>query len=701
MKKLLVVALSASLLFSSCAKQEVNPLMADWDTPFGIPPFESIQLSHYKPAYEEGMRQHNKEIEDIINNPDEPTFENTIAAYDNSGSLLRRVTPIFSSLNSVYASPEVLALAKELSPMTSRHYNQISFNQGLFARVKSVYEKRESLGLTQEQMRLLTEMYDGFVRNGADLPEDKREELMEINSKISSLQLAFGQNLLEETGSFKLIIDNEEDLAGLSEAVIKAAQLRGEQSEETKGKWVFGLDNPSIMPFLQQSSKRDLRKQILDAYLNRCNNNNEFDNKDVISQLIDLRLQKANLLGFDNFADYQLQTRMAKKTENVYNLLNQLWTPALSAAKRELSDMSKIAREMGDNIGVLETHDWRYYFEKAMESKFNLTDDQLRPYFMIDNVRDGIFYVSNQLFGITFQQIDNVPLPHPEATAYECLDKDGTHLGILFMDMFARPGQKRGGAWCSGFRSQVYENGVRVAPLVTIVGNFTRPIGDKPALLSLDEVETFFHEFGHALASLLKDVSYYGVGVMTRDFVELPSQIMEHWAFEPQVLRVYAKHYETGEVIPQELIDKMESAGKYGQGFATTEYLASSFLDMDFHILTSIPENFHAVDFETQSMNKIGLISQIPPRHRTTYFNHTFGGGYTAGYYSYIWAEVLDSDAYQAFVETGDIFNKEVANKLRYEILARAGQDEAMTLYVNFRGQEPGIEPLLKNRGLK
>lgn len=688
---------------SSCKQKESaqNPLLAEWNTPYGIPPFEQIKLEHYMPAYLEAMEQHKAEIQAIINNPAEPDFENTIVAYDNSGSLLSKISPVFSSLNSVNASPEVLALAKELSPLTSRHYNEISLNDSLFVRVKSVYEKRDQLGLDAEQMRLLTEMYKDFVRSGADLPADKKEELKKINSEISALQLAFGQNLLAETDNFKLVIDNEEDLAGLSESLKAAALKRAEKDSATLGKWVFGLDNPSIIPFLQQSEKRELRKQILDAYLNRCNNNNEFDNKEVIKKLVDLRLQRAKIMGYETFADYQLVIRMAKNPAAVYNLLNQLWKPALASAKKELSDMESVAKAMGHNIGKLEAHDWRFYFEKAMSSKFDLSDDQLRPYFKIDNVRDGIFYVANNLFGITFTQIENVPLPHPEATAFECKDADGTHLGVLFMDMFARPGAKRGGAWCSGFRSQVYKNGERVAPLVTIVGNFTRPVGDDPALLSTDEVETFFHEFGHALASLLKDVRYYGVGGMTRDFVELPSQIMEHWAFEPEVLKVYAKHYQTGEVIPQELIDKMERAGKYGQGFATTEYLAASFLDMDFHILKSIPQNIDVLEFEKASMNKLGLISQIPPRYRSTYFSHTFGGGYTAGYYSYIWAEVLDSDAYQAFVETGDIFNKEVAAKLRKEILARAGQDEAMTLYVNFRGKEPGIDALLKNRGLK
>ncbi|OFX77592.1 MAG: peptidase M3 [Bacteroidetes bacterium GWE2_39_28] len=703
MKKFFYMALAAGVLFTSCTgkKADVNPLLAEWNTPFGIPPFEQIKLDHYMPAYLQAMDVHRAEIEAIVNNQEAPTFDNTIVAYDNAGALLSKISPIFSSLNSVNASPEVLALAKELSPLTSKHYNEISLNGGLFLRVKAVYDAKDSLNLDEEQMRLLTEMYKGFVRSGAELAEDKKEELKKINAEISALQLAFGQNLLAETDGFKLVIDNEADLAGLSEALKTSAAKRGEKDSIYNGKWVFGLDNPSIIPFLQQSEKRELRKEILNAYLNRCNNNNEYDNKDVIAKLVDLRLQRAKILGFETFADYQLESRMAKTPAAVYNLLNQLWKPALASAKRELADMNQVVKANGDKIDKLEAYDWRFYFEKAMASKFNLSDDQLRPYFMIDNVRDGIFYVANSLYGITFTQINNVPLPHSEASAFECKDADGSHLGILFMDMFARPGAKKGGAWCSGFRSQVYKDGERVAPLVTIVGNFTRPSGDKPALLSTDEVETFFHEFGHALASLLKDVRYYGVGGMTRDFVELPSQIMEHWAFEPQVLKVYAKHFETGEVIPQELIDKMEKAGKYGQGFATTEYLAASFLDMDFHILKSIPENIDVLKFEENSMNKLGLISQIPPRYRSTYFSHTFGGGYTAGYYSYIWAEVLDSDAYQAFVETGDIFNKEVAAKFRKEVLARAGQDEAMKLYVNFRGTEPGIDALLKNRGLK
>lgn len=689
-------------IMTSCGekKQVDNPLLAEWDTPFQIPPFESIKTEHFMPAYVEAMAQHKAEIDSIVNNPEAPTFENTIVAYDNSGELLNRVSSVFGSVSGVASSPEVLTLAKELSPLTSKHSSEIELNEGLFKRIKAVYEKRDSLKLDAEQMRLLTETYKDFVRSGADLPADKKEELKKIDEEISALHLAFGQNLLKETDAFKLVIEKEEDLKGLSENTIAAAAKRAEKDSTLKGKWVFGLDNPSVMPFLQQSENRDLRKKILEAYLNRCNNNNEQDNKEVIKKLLNLRLKKAHLMGYENFAQFQLETRMAKTPEAVYDLLNKLWKPALASAKREADDMRAIIKEEGGNF-ELEAADWRFYFEKAMNKKFELNDNLLRPYFKLENVREGIFYVANQLFGITFTQLENVPLPHPEAVAFECKDADGSHLGVLFFDMFSRPGEKRSGAWCSGFRSQKYKDGVRVAPLVTIVGNFTRPVGDKPALLSIDEAETMFHEFGHALASLLKNVHYQGVGGYVRDFVELPSQIMEHWAFEPQVLKVYAKHFETGEVIPQELVDKMIKAGKYGQGFATTEYLAASLLDMDYHIMKEIPANLDVIAFEAKTLGDRGLISQIPPRYRSTYFQHTFTGGYTAGYYSYIWAEVLDSDAYQAFVEKGNIFDKETATKFRKEILERAGQDDAMNLYVNFRGKQPGIDALLANRGLK
>lgn len=692
MKKLILPFL-AVLMMTACT--ETNPLLGEWNTPFEIPPFEQVRPKHYLPAYIKAMEVHSAEIDAITSNPEPATFENTIVAYSNSGELLSRVSAVFGSASGVKSNEEIKAIARELSPLTSAHSNKISLNEELFARIKEVYDNRDNLGLEEDQMRLLTEIYKGFARNGANLPADKKEELKKINTELSANQLAFGQNLLKET-EWTFLVENEEDLAGLSEAQINTAATRAQQAG--KEGWLFGLDNPSVMPFLQSADNRDLRITMLDAYLNRCNNGNEYDNNQVIKNLITLRLQKANLLGYEDYAAYVLEERMAKNADAVYSLLNQLWTPALEVAKAELADIEALAAK--DGITEVVAADWRYYFEKSMQSKYNISDEELRPYFQLENVREGIFFLANKLFGITFEQLDNVPLPHHEAVAFECKEADGTTLGILFMDMFSRPGEKRGGAWCGGFRSQYYKDGVRVLPLVTIVGNFTRPSGDKPALLSTDETETFFHEFGHALASLFCDVRYKGLGRMTRDFVELPSQIMEHWVFEPELLKEYAKHYETGEVIPAELIEKLDKAGKYGQGFATVEYLAASFLDMDFHVLKSIPEDLEPIGFENKVLGERGLLSQIPSRYRSPYFNHTFGGGYTAGYYSYIWAEVLDCDAYQAFVETGDIFNQEVALKFRQEILERPGVDEAMNLYVNFRGREPGIEPLLKKRGL-
>jgi peptidyl-dipeptidase Dcp len=691
----LLFSLSTLLPFSMNA--QTNPLLQRWTAPYEIPPFENVKPEHYIPAIKHAMDVHNKEIKAITDNKKPATFENTILAYDKSGKLLSKISAVFGSINGVGSNAEIQAIARELSPLTSKHSNDISLNEELFKRIKQVYESRDKLKLDKAQMRLVTEMYKRFERNGANLPNDKKEEIKKINSRLAELQLAFGQNLLAETANYTLLLTKEET-AGLDQNLLSAAGERAKKMN--KEGYAFGLDNPSIMPFLENSEVRKYREEILNAYLNRCNNNNEYDNKAVIKELIDLRLKKAQIMGFENFAQYQLQDKMAKTPEAVYELLDQLWGPALKAAKKEAADMEEIIKD--NNIPItLESYDWRFFFEQAKKRNFDLSDAQLRPYFQLENVRDGIFYVCNQLWGISFRQLNNVPVPHPEATAWLCKDFDGKDLGVLFMDMFARPGEKRGGAWCGGFRSQSYENKKKIIPLVTIVCNFTRGIGNEPALLSTDEVETFFHEFGHALASLFKDVPYDGLSGYTRDFVELPSQIMEHWVFEPEVLKVYAKHYKTGEVIPKDLIEKIDKAGKYGQGFRTTEYVAASYLDMDFHVLKTVPANFSVLVFEDNTLTDRGLIRQIPPRYRSTYFQHTFTGGYTAGYYSYIWAEVLDSDAYQAFVETGNIFDKATATKLRKEILEKANMEDAMDLYINFRGKKPGIEALLKNRGLE
>ncbi len=700
MKRSLITTaiVTLALMVTSCNNSR-NPLLEEWDTPFGIPPFSEVKIEHYKPAVLAAIEEHNKEIEAIINNPEAPSFENTIVALDNSGALFSRVYSVFGSETSINSTPELMAVETELAPIVSAHFNEISMNEQLYQRVKAVYDNRDNLGLEPDQMRLLTETYKDYEKSGATLPEDKKAELKKINSRISELQLKFEQNVLKETAAFNLVVDNEADLSGLPEAAKEAAAQRAAE-KGMEGKWVFGLDNASVMPFLQFDDNRTLRTELINGYLHRGDNDNENDNKAIIIEMVNLYNQKAKIMGYDNYAEFVLQDRMAKTPEAVYNLLDQLWTPALKSAKRELADMYPIAKAQGVN-DELTAADWRYYFEKAKAEKFNLSEDELKPYFKFENVREGIFYVANRLYGITFTQLNNVPVPHPEAQAFECKDADGSTLGIIFMDMFARPGYKRGGAWCGGYREQYYKDGVRVIPIVTIVGNFTRGTGDAPALLSPDETETFFHEFGHALQSLLQDVRYQGNASMTRDFVELPSQINEHWAFEPEVLKVYAKHYQTGEVIPQELVDKLDKSGKYGQGFATTEYLAASLLDMDYFIMDEIPADLDVDKFESKVLGDRGLLSQIPPRYRSTYFTHVFGGGYTVGYYSYIWAEVLDADAYEAFKETGDIFNQEVARKFREEVLERGGEDDAMTLYVNFRGKEPGIDPLLANRGLK
>lgn len=694
----LAVALSAcNAKKPDSASLVTNPFFVEYTTPFGVPPFDQIKVEHYKPAFLNGMEEQAKEIESIVNNPEEATFENTIVALDRSGELLNKVMYAFNGQASVNTNDEIQALQQELSPVLSKHRDDIRLNPELFARVKSVYDNQEKFNLNKEQKKLLEQKYKSFVRGGANLDADKQVRLRKLNSDIAMLELTFGQNALKESNAFQLVIDKKEDLSGLPEGLIASAASAAKDAG-MDGKWLFTLHNPSVMPFLQYADNRDLREKIFKGYINRGNNGNASDNKDVVKKLVTARLQKAKLLGYEDYAAYVLEENMAKDEKNVYNLLDQLWTPALAKAKDELADINAEIKKEGGNFEA-EGWDWRYYFEKAKKSKFNLDENEIRPYLELNNVRDGAFWVANKLYGITFTALKNIPLPDPDAQAFECKDKDGTTLGVLYMDFFTRP-SKGGGAWCDSYREQSYEKGKRIIPIVTTVFNFSKPAEGQPALLSADEAETVFHEFGHALNGLFADVHYEGVSGMPRDFVELPSQIMEHWVFEPEVLNVYAKHYQTGEIIPQAIVDKIIKSGKYGQGFATTEYLAASLLDMDYHILKEIPSDFSVESFEANAMNSRGLIRQIPPRYRSTYFGHTMEGGYTAGYYSYIWAEVLDCDAYEAFKETGNIFNTEVATKFRTDVLAPGRIDEAMDMYKNFRGKEPGIEPLLKNRGL-
>lgn len=703
MKKMLMAAGVAFVLgaWTNVSAQGVqangNPFLAEYTTPFKVPPFDKIKLEHYKEAFLKGMEEQAQEINAIVKQRSAGTFENTIVALDQSGKLLSKVSAVFYGQNSANTSDEMQAISRELSPLLSKHRDDIKLNAGLFQRVKFVYDQKSKLNLTKEQAKLLEETYKDFVRGGANLDAAKQAKLRELNSELSMLELTFGQNMLKETNDFQLIIDKKEDLSGLPASLIASA-ADAAKAAKLEGKWLFTLHNPSVMPFLQYADNRALREKIYNGYINRGNNGNKSDNKEVVKKLVTLRLEKAKLMGYKDYASFMLEDRMAKTPEKVYALLDEVWTPALAKAKDELADIKAEIKKEGGNFEP-EGWDWRYYFEKAKIAKFNLDENEVRPYLELNNVRDGAFYVANKLYGITFTEIKDITTPHEEATAFECKDKDGTHLGVLYMDFFPRE-SKRGGAWCGGYRSQTYENGKRLAPVVTIVCNFSKPAGDQPALLSADEASTLFHEFGHGLHSLFRDVHYFGVASVPRDFVELPSQIMEHWVFEPEVLKVYAKHYKTGEVIPAALIEKLEKSGKYGQGFATVEYLAASLLDMDYHVLKEVPANLDAMEFEANVMNKRGLLKQIPPRYRSTYFNHTMGGGYTAGYYSYIWAEVLDADAFEAFKETGDIFNQDKAIKFRNNVLTPGAIDDAMDMYKNFRGKEPGTAPLLKNRGL-
>ena len=697
MRKTIITTCAAAIVCGSAMAKGGNPFLGKYTTPFGIPPFEQIKVEHYKPAFIKGMEEHKKEIDAIVNNKKTATFENTIAALDRCGELLNKVASVFYGQNSACTSDEMQAVSREISPLLSQHSDDITMNAALFKRVKYVYDHQSEEKLDKEQKKLLEETYKSFVRSGANLSADKQEQLRKLNQEISMLQLTFGQNMLAETNAFQLVIDNKDDLAGLPQNLIaSAAEVAKERGLD--GKWVFTLHNPSVMPFLQYSDRRELRERMYKGYISRGCQGGKNDSREVVKKLVKARLEKARLMGYEDYASMALDNRMAKTPEAVYELLDQVWKPALAKAKEELADIQEEMKKDGRDF-TAEGWDWRYYADRAKRAKYAFDENELRPYLKLENVRDGLFYCANKLYGITLTPIKNVPLPHPEAQAFEVKDAKGKHIAILFMDFFPRA-SKRGGAWCGTYRDQTYEKGKKITPVVTIVCNFTKPAAGEPALLTADEASTMFHEFGHALHQFFQDVHYQGISNVPRDFVELPSQINEHWCFAPEVLKVYAKHYKTGEIMPQSLVEKMERSQKYGQGFATVEYVAASLLDMDWHVLKSVPDDLDVEDFERQTLVKRGLLSQIPPRYRTTYFNHTMGGGYTAGYYSYMWAEVLEADGFEAFKETGDIFNQDVANRFRTYVLTPGGINDAMDMYVNFRGKKPDTKPLLRNRGL-
>jgi peptidyl-dipeptidase Dcp len=706
-KRNLIVASMLALTLVACKKEEEktttemneNPLLAtQFDTPYGVPPFDLIKDEHFEPAILEGIKQHQAEIDAIANSQEEPTFANTIEAMEYSGKLLSRNARIFYNLTSANTNDNLQEIAKKLSPEMSKHSDNINLNDKLFQRVKTIWDKKESLNLGLEESKLLEETYKGFVRSGANLSEDDKDKLRKINEELALLTLEFGNNVLAATNKFELVIDKKEDLAGLPDGLIKAAaETANDKGKE--GKWVFTLHNASVMPFLQYADNRELRKKMLDAYQNR-GNGGEFDNNEKLKRVANLRLEKANLLGYNTFADYSLEETMAKNPKGVYDLLNKLWVPALAKAKEEEAEIKKMMEADGISDEV-QPYDWRYYTEKIRKSKYNLDEQEVKPYLSLENVQNGVFMVTEKLFGLKFEQVQDAPVYHPEATLWKVTEANGDFVGVLYMDFHPRE-SKRGGAWMTSYSEQKTVDGKRVAPVISIVCNFTKPVGDTPALLTFDEALTYFHEFGHALHGLLSNVKYESLSGtnVSRDFVELPSQVLENWGSDPEVLKMYAKHYQTGEVIPDALIKKIEEVGTFDQGFATVEYLAASLLDMDYHTQTE-PITVNIDTFEEASMKKIGLTNAIIPRYRSPYFLHIFSSptGYSAGYYSYIWSGVLDTDAFEAF-KTTELFNPEKAKAFRKNILEKGNTEDAMELYKRFRGAEPSIEPLLRKRGL-
>lgn len=696
--KNLIFAAAMSCMVCACGQQAAdtdNPFLSEFETPYGTPDFNRIKVEHYEPAFLKGIKQQNEEIKAIVENPDEPSFENTIVALDNSGEILARVSGVFFALTEADTNDEMMALEAKIAPMLSEHSDNIFLNQELYKRVAAVHAQEEAgkIQLTTEQHYLLDKYYKEFVRSGAGLDAQKQERLREINKQLSTLTIEFGNHVLADNNDYLLVVDKKEDLAGLPDAVIAGAAQEA-KAHGKDGKWVFTLQESSRTPLLQYAQNRELRKNIYQAYTSLGNRGNANDNKEVLKKVLALRLEKAQLMGFNNFAEYQLADNMAKNPKNALDLLYGLWEYSIKNAKAEAAELQKIMDREGKGE-KLEAWDWWYYVEKLRQEKYDLNEDAIKPYFSQEDVHNGLCTVVNKLYGITLTPCDSISVYNKDVKTYIVKDADGSLLGVFYSDYMPRA-SKRSGAWMSNFREQ--QEGVR--PLIYNVASFTKPAGDLPSLLTIDEARTMYHEFGHALHGLLTQCKYKGVSgtSVAQDFVELPSQIMEHWAVEPEVLKMYAKHYQTREAIPDSLIAKIENQALFNQGFMTTELLAAAILDMEMHCLTTM-EGFDVLQFEKQLMDKLGLIPQIAPRYRSTYFNHIMGG-YAAGYYSYIWAERLDTDAFEAFKEHG-LFDQATATSFRKNILEKGGSDDPMKLYVTFRGAEPGLEPLLETRGLK
>lgn len=703
-KNLLLLSIALSSFFSINAQdtptnikmESKNPFFEEFKTARGTPPFELIKTEDYKPAFSKGIEEQDKEIKAIVNNKNTPTFENTVLVLDESGEILTRVSSVFGAIRGTDSNQEIQKIAEEISPKLSEHSDNIYLNEKLFDKIQTVYNDSLNPNRTTEQKRLVDKYYKAFVRSGIALNETEKARLREINKELSLLSLKYGKNLLAETNNYQLVIENKDDLSGLpDDVVVIAAEIA--KSKGLDGKWVFTLSKPSWLPFLQYADNRALREKLYKAMYNRANNDNQYDNKQIINEIVNLRLEKANLLGYKTHADYVLDETMAKNPDNVFDLLNKLWQYALPQAKLEAANLQDMIAQDGGDF-KLQSWDWWYYTEKLRKEKYALDEESIRPYFMVDNVRDGAFYVANKLYGISFKPIKDVSVYERDVQVFEVIDADGSYIGVLYLDYFPRSG-KRNGAWMSSFQKQSIKNGEFVHPIIYNVGNFAMPTEDKPSLLTLEQVTTLFHEFGHGLHGLLSNINYNGLSgtAVSRDFVELPSQIYEHWALHPEVLKVYAKHYQTGEVIPDSLVEKMQAAANFNQGFATTELVAAAILDMEWHTIEN-KQDLDVNKFEQERMDEIGLISAIIPRYKSTYFAHIFDGGYSAGYYSYLWSEVLDADAFEAFEENG-VFDRATGQSFRDNILSKGNSENPMVLYRKFRGADPNPIYLLKNRG--
>ena len=701
MKKAFYLIIAIITIMTACRgkqEQRVNPFFEEWGGEFGLPPFAEITDADYRPAVLEGSRQHDAEIKAIIDNPDAPTFANTIEAYDHSGQLLGKVVGVLFNLNSTNSNDSLKAIVEFALPLLSEHNDNIFMNPDFFKRVETVYKNRDKEQLTTEQQRVLEEIYKQFTRNGINLPADKQARLRELNKQIGLLQQKFSNNMLAETNAFTLVVDKKEDLSGLPEGVIEAAADEA-KATGNEGKWVFTLKNPSYVPFMQYADNRELREKMFRAYSMRGNNNNANDNKQVILDLMKLRIEKASLLGYNTPADFFLDNSLAKTPDNVYKLLNSIMPAALKKAKSEVVEMQKIIDRQKGGF-KLQPWDWAYYAEKLRKEKYDLNEDEVKQYFKMENVRQGVFDCASKLYGIGFEPIKDASIYYPEVEAFKITNKaDGSLVGVLYTDYYPRD-SKRGGAWMNNFRDQEVIAGKDIRPIIVNVGNFTKPTTSKPSLLTTDEVETMFHEFGHALHGLLSRCNYRTVsGTNTpRDFVEMPSQINENWAFQPEVLKTYAKHYKTGEVIPDSLVRKINTTATFNQGFMTTELVAAALLDMKWHTLKSV-DGIDVIAFENRAVKEMGLIDEIIPRYRSTYFNHIFNSGYSAGYYAYLWSEMLEKDAFELFRQKG-IFDEATAKSFKENILEKGSSDDLMKLYRQFRGQDPSIKPMLQARGL-